>query len=82
MYQTPLPIWNEIAQTQDLATPRWRRLLSLAPQYLPGLSLEMSVAIFVKSSQVQLMSIAFTPTFSSMAVSYTMALELEPRLTP
>lgn len=32
MYQTPLPIWNEIAQTQQLVSPRWRRMMSLAPE--------------------------------------------------
>lgn len=36
MYQTPLPIWNEIAKTQELATPQWRRLLNLDPEAMPS----------------------------------------------
>ena len=61
--------------------PCSQRLLSLAPQTLPGLSLESSAAMRAKSSQVQ-SAASVAPTRPSIAVSYTTDLELLPRLTP
>jgi hypothetical protein len=36
VYQTPQPIWNEIAATQELRTPLWRAMFRLSPEELSG----------------------------------------------
>ena len=36
MYQTPQPIWNEIASQEQLKTPLWRRMFKLPTAQLSG----------------------------------------------
>ncbi len=53
MYQVRQSIWNEIAKTQELASPLWRQCFSASPAELSGLMERLQLRLEAKGADAR-----------------------------